>query len=346
MAGMERSRSQQSGFGAAATAGGRRGTSEIGRGPGGLAGTGGSSAVRLPAVDLIKFGDADFQADTFVHTILTQNGEDGVRGYHQSLTDAKDAAAADLQRNVYKNYNEFVVISKEISKLESDMLLIRRWLNELKDVNEHLRPREEVAAERQIDDVNLDEDGDKATTTSEQKTTAPLLALAKQGLSEEYNRARREQMQSLYDNVEGLQKALPDSPNHFLVRDGSKSRCWEVNPATNKQKQPVSFYLLSEALVVATRKKSIITGKSRMVVDKCWGLMDLAVIDVKDSVDVSNAFRVMKHPDVFLYRSETLEEKRGLLSAIKRITDDLMRQKRKDVENAAARQNTISSDRC
>ncbi|KAJ3031338.1 exocyst complex component exo84 [Rhizophlyctis rosea] len=74
-----------------------------------------------------------------------------------------------------------------------------------------------------------------------------------------------------------------------------------------------------------------------MSVDKCWGLVDLAVIDVKDSADVTNAFRIMKHPDVFLYRTETMEDKRGLLAAIKRLTDDLMTAKRLAVDTNLTR---------
>lgn len=70
--------------------------------------------------------------------------EDGVRGFQGSLKEARDNAANDLQRNVYKNYNEFVTISKEISMLESDMLVLRSLLNELKGVNVLLRDESDL----------------------------------------------------------------------------------------------------------------------------------------------------------------------------------------------------------
>ena len=64
--------------------------------------------------------------------------EDVVNQLHLSLADAKDSTAQELQRNVYKNYNEFVVISKEITKLESDMISVRRVLGEIKEVRDKL----------------------------------------------------------------------------------------------------------------------------------------------------------------------------------------------------------------
>ena len=43
--------------------------------------------------------------------------EEAVQQLASSLADARDLAANDLQKNVFKNYTEFVVIGKEISKV-------------------------------------------------------------------------------------------------------------------------------------------------------------------------------------------------------------------------------------
>lgn len=105
---------------------------------------------------------------------LSQTAEDNVRSFHTALRDARSSAANDLQRNVYRNYPEFVKISKEIanilfvqlfvfskldlyyfifildllfffySHLEGDMLQLRGFLNELKEINGNLQI-EEVA---------------------------------------------------------------------------------------------------------------------------------------------------------------------------------------------------------
>lgn len=61
--------------------------------------------------------------------------EEQLRAFYRSLNDAKTLVGSDLQRNVYRNYTEFVVISKEISNLDGDMLLLRDFLNELRVIN-------------------------------------------------------------------------------------------------------------------------------------------------------------------------------------------------------------------
>ena len=55
------------------------------------------------------------------------------------MTDSRESVSGELQKNVYKNYNEFVIISKEISKLEGDMISVRRVLGELKEVRERFK---------------------------------------------------------------------------------------------------------------------------------------------------------------------------------------------------------------
>jgi hypothetical protein len=49
---------------------------------------------------------------------------------------------------------------------------------------------------------------------------------------------------------------------------------------------------------------------------------------------VANAFKIMKHPDNFIYKTDTMEDKRAILNAIKRVTDDILEQKRKEKEAA------------
>lgn len=48
---------------------------------------------------------------------LADTNEEGVRIFHKSLQEARQVVGSDLQKNVYRNYNEFVIISKEISNI-------------------------------------------------------------------------------------------------------------------------------------------------------------------------------------------------------------------------------------
>jgi len=56
---------------------------------------------------------------------------------------------------------------------------------------------------------------------------------------------------------------------------------------------------------------------------------------------VTNAFKVMKHPDVFIYRSETAEEKRIWMNSIKRVTEDFVSSRRTERGLASKRPSDI-----
>jgi hypothetical protein len=43
--------------------------------------------------------------------------EQAVIAFGNQIADARDSATNELQKNVYNNYNDFVVIGKEISKV-------------------------------------------------------------------------------------------------------------------------------------------------------------------------------------------------------------------------------------
>lgn len=117
-------------------------------------------------------------------------------------------------------------------------------------------------------------------TPSPTQALSPSSSLAKQ--SEEQSRSTA--LSNLYDAIEGLSKILPPNASRHLIRDGSQARFMELNPGNlNKVIQTVHFFLLSDTLLITTKKRGIISGKSRMVLDKCWSLADVAVIDVKDS---------------------------------------------------------------
>lgn len=81
---------------------------------------------------------------------LTDTNEEGIRSFHHSLVDAKQTIGGDLQRNVYRNYTEFVLISKEVSNLDTDVLQLKGYLNELRSIWENLLEDSSVQ-----DDVSL-----------------------------------------------------------------------------------------------------------------------------------------------------------------------------------------------
>jgi hypothetical protein len=48
---------------------------------------------------------------------LADADEETVRTYYAQLVESRDAATADLREQVFRNYGQFVVISKEITNI-------------------------------------------------------------------------------------------------------------------------------------------------------------------------------------------------------------------------------------
>ncbi|KAJ3018728.1 UNVERIFIED_CONTAM: exocyst complex component exo84 [Siphonaria sp. JEL0065] len=277
----------------------------------------------IHGIDLAAYGEVDFKAESYLNGILAKLPEDGVRSYRATLKDAKDAAAKDLQRNVHRNYSEFVLISKEISSLEGDVLLLRGLLNDLSTVNSGYKIGQILPS-----DENLKEQEDTETASPSKKTIVNPLT------STELQEQQRIAMENLYETIDGLKKVLPISKARHIIRDGTDTRISEINPSNYKQKQQVFMHVLNDTLLVVIKKKNILNGKTKTVIEKCFRLIEMAIIDMKDSSDITNAFKIMSHPDVYMYRTETWEEKRSLLAVIKRVSDEIIGQKKKDRDAA------------
>ncbi|KAJ3389674.1 exocyst complex component exo84 [Entophlyctis sp. JEL0112] len=304
----------------------------------------------IQEIDLREYSKQNFRADTYLKSILSKLSEDDLRSYRAMLKDAKDSTAADLQRNVYRNYTEFVGISKEISSLEGDVLLLGDLFDQLASANNlKIIHRNDLAS----DDNIVKESETENAPESGSITKAPSNVFSSTELQEQQVRA----MENMYETIEGLKKVLPVSKKRHIVRDASEYRMFEINPTTLKPKQQVYLIILSDVLLVTLKKKNILNGKTKMVIDKCFKLLDVAAVDIKDSMgtsisilhrmvahtnrkpmifsiesDLTNAFKIISHPDIYIYRTDVWEEKRSLLAAVKLVADDLIGQRPKEIE--------------
>lgn len=100
--------------------------------------------------DLTELDGETVDVNAFVRRALTGADEDEVTRFKAALMRYQQANARELQRSVFKqsvffdrrastslipsSYAEFVVISKEISTLESDMLELKELLSQWKDL--------------------------------------------------------------------------------------------------------------------------------------------------------------------------------------------------------------------
>ncbi|KAF9192772.1 exocyst complex component exo84 [Haplosporangium sp. Z 767] len=264
---------------------------------------------RRPTVEIGQFAKEGFNHEEYLKQNLANASEDTIRSFLQSLKDSKSMAAEDLQENVFKNYNEFVTISKEISKLESDMQTLRGLLDDLKTASD-----------------NLMDDDDEFLLTAGIEDSAPVvpkrMTVMVSSMSD-LTSVWKAQMMALWEGIEGAQKMLPYHPKRHLIRESPSFV--EVNMLTNKIKHPVHIVLMNDTILIATRKKkTAANSKYKLLGDRCWQLTDITIEDMKDTADIRNAIKITHGSDVFVYKTEKGQEKQSMLVNAKRTTDEML----------------------
>jgi exocyst complex component 8 len=173
----------------------------------------------------------------------------------------------------FASYAEFVLISKEISTLENELLELKDLLSEHKSMPSLLN----IPDPTTISSSTL--------STYRRSSVADLRIMY-------YN-----QMQTLHTSIEGAAKFAPITPGRHIVSemDGILS----LNAATYKVSGKVKFVILDDAMLVARRRRrntgndsggtsksgSISSGK--LVAEHCWPLNEMVVLDTKDSSSMS-----------------------------------------------------------
>lgn len=141
------------------------------------------------------------------------------------------------------------------------------------------------------------------------------------------------QIMSLWEGIEGSQKFLPFVPGRHLIAEASSFT--ELNSATYKPKQGVALFLLDDLLLVAVRKKRQMSARVRLVAERCFSLGEIVVIDLKDGGDLTNAVKIKRAKESFVYRTERPEDKRALLNAFRRVAEELANKRRKESQAEA-----------
>ncbi|KAI7864510.1 Cullin repeat-like-containing domain protein [Spinellus fusiger] len=210
-------------------------------------------------IDLHRFADENMHPEEYVRRALGDANEEGIRAFHKSLIESKYVVGGDLQRNVYRNYTEFVAISKEISNLDSDVLHLKGYLNELRTIWESFLASTNSSSE---DSILPPRKRNELMTTDMQSVY-------------------RAQITALWENVEGSQRFIPSVQDRHIIRECVNF--YELDPQTGTPRQAVHIFLLNNCILVATRKKRSMANRYKLVAEYCWNLEDTTMVDVKDS---------------------------------------------------------------
>lgn len=280
-------------------------------------------------LDLDMFRDPAFNSDTFVTAVLANASDEEIKDYQKRLKEIRNRTSSDLQKNVFVNRTQFILISKEIDKLKTEMRALRSLLNDLHNTTSSLK----------TDSVNSMSNSDiTSRKRANRSSVADLTAL------------HMSHLQALWKQVEGAQKFLPSVPGRHIVLE---SRHWlELNAATWKPRRIVHMVLLNDHLLIATvKKKRTENGNSaspqiKNVAERCWPLAEIEMVDLSPSDSrkgqVLNAVNLRVGKESFVYQNDDPSKKLELLRQFKKSADELRKALRAESEDNLRRRDSMT----
>ncbi|KAF8492853.1 hypothetical protein F5888DRAFT_1728215 [Russula emetica] len=247
----------------------------------------------------------EFDPDAYLKLKLANSTEAELRSLQ---------VAADLQRNVFKNYAQFVFISKEIGTLENDMIELKESLSEWKSMPSVLHIEESASVADRRRNVR--------------SSVADLRILY------------ANQMQNLHTQIEGSAKFVPTTAGRHVVAeiDGILA----LNAATYKPMSTVRFVLLDDAVLVARKRRRRNASESdKLVADRCWPLNEMLVLDTKDTATLVNVFKVKHGKETHVYRTDSASDKKNMLAQFRHIAEELSAKRRKEREGEHERRKSL-----
>ncbi|KAL5519398.1 EXO84 [Sanghuangporus vaninii] len=263
--------------------------------------------------DLRALEQEEFDPDTFLKKKMANSTEAELKALQSSLQSYKNDTDADLQRNVFKNYVEFMMISKEVSTLENDLLELKASLSEWKSMPSLLH----------IDDT--------ATVADRRRTQRSSVA--------DLRVLYASQMQTLHAQIEGSSKFVPATPGRHIVTQ--MEGIYSLNPATYKVEHAVKFVLLDDAVLVARKRARRTADRPNLVAERCWPLNDILVLDTKDTATMTNVFKIRNNKETYVYRCDLSGDKKMLLAQFRQVAEELAARKRKEREGEHERRKTL-----
>ncbi|KAG9046017.1 exocyst complex component exo84 [Tulasnella sp. UAMH 9824] len=276
-----------------------------------------AAEVRGPS-DVELLSADDFDPDAFLKIKLAHSTEDEIQSLQYSLAATRDATASDLKRSVYEHYADFVLISKEISTLENELLELKESLSEWKSMPALLK---------------IEDESGTSTALADRRRTAVRSSIA------DLRTLYANQLNELHGQIEGSSKFTPVIPDRHIVSEFSD--LWSLNSATYKIEYAVHMVLLNDSLLVAKKRKKRSGNGGKLVAERCWPLNEITMGDVKDTVDLTSVIKVRRGKETHVFKTDNHSDKKTLLSLFRQVSEELSTKKKKERESEHERRRSV-----
>lgn len=239
-----------------------------------------------------KLSREDFEIQRYVREVaMRYDSSHQLKQHKMRILGLAEDTSQRLKHNVYTNYELFIDTSKEISALEGEMYQLSHLLHEHESLTHKLHSVAEL---------------------EERAGGGPNELTVGGGGGGGGDKPGKQSIASLLETVEGC-SSVTEVPGRYQVHS---SHLVELDQESYEALQLVRAFLLNDSLMIGSLVRLKRRGPVRYRFQALYELDSMAIVDVKDSELVSNAFKVLMFPDSHLYQADSGESKRQWLALL------------------------------
>lgn len=243
----------------------------------------------------LKIGSSDFNPDKYVRELSQRCvGGQELQQQYQKIQSLGEDTSAQLKRNVYQNYTQFIETAKEISHLESEMYQLSHLLTEQRSL---------LAA---LASTSLLGGTNAGAATGGESSTDITAEPEKQFQIEDEERRRK--LTAALEKVEGCVDLI-ESPARSVIHEGD---LLELDPTEGTAMQRMHAFLFNDGLLLAPWIPNR-RGPARYKFQTLIELGSFAAVNVRDMGSVKTAFKLLAFPDTRLFQCTSNQSKKEWL---------------------------------
>ncbi|XP_015601333.1 exocyst complex component 8 [Cephus cinctus] len=237
-----------------------------------------------------SFAAKEFNPEKFVKDLSAQCiGADELRLQRAKIQELSDKTSAQLKRNVYQNYMQFIETAKEISHLESEMYQLSQLLSEQRSLLGALGTTRATGVV--FEDVLESQEESSNNSISKEEE-------------------QKQKLVQILENVEGAM-SLVETPGRVCLHEGS---LLELDPLEGTPLKRIHAYLFNDILMIASwLATGGRRGPPRYKMQAVYNLQSLAVVNVRDLGTVKLAFKLLAFPDTRVFQCASATSKKEWL---------------------------------
>lgn len=251
-----------------------------------------------------KLTQEEFDPDKYVKDICGNcNTHVELKEHQKKIKTLNEETAATLKRNVYRNYQQFIETSREISYLEAEMYQLSHLLTDQKS--------------------NLSTQLEMSLFGRSESIVSVDISDGQPSESDSYD-----EIMSLLENIDGLSSVL-DVHDHNCLMEGD---LLEIDQDSLGAVERVKGFLLDDFLVTACFVSNRL-GPGRFKLKSVFEVDNVGVVNVHDMEGLRDAFRIMNFPtgETFTYQADDSQIKAKWLAKLEQTRQTFKLQLQKEV---------------